>query len=141
MLFKATCTDVPMFNQTVYSKAHMDESASIGKIDEILGPVKDFMFTVTPKEGIQTGSIKENAKVYLDKNFFLPMVVFTNPRTKRISKGTRGGGRGGRGGGRGFSRGGSRGGSRGFSRGGGYSRGRGGSFGGRGRGGYSRGGY
>ena len=126
LIYKATCSDVPMFNQTVYTSKTPNDSTSLGKIDEILGPVKDFMFTVIPKDGIQTGSVKDETKIYLDKNFFLPMTTFTNPKTKRISKGR---GRG-RGRGRGMSRGSGNSRGRGFSRsfGGGSSRGRGGGF-------------
>ena len=123
LIFKASCKDMPMFNQVVYLEKNMNNTSSLGKIDEVLGPVNEFMFSVTPKEGINMENIKDGTKIYLDQNFFLPMTIFTEPnKTKRISKPSGRGGRGGSGGrggmnnGRGFSRGRGAGG-RGFTRG------------------------
>ena len=142
ILFKTVCKDMPMFNQIVYTSDQMNDANSLGRIDEILGRSNQFMLTVIPKEGIAPKSVKDSTKIYLDRNFFLPMATFTNPsRTKRVSKRGRGGRGFSRGGGRGFSRGrggysGGRGSSRGYSRGGGgggYGRGQSRSYGGRGR--------
>lgn len=150
LLFKGTQKDlVPMFNQEVYNSA--SNGQSLGKIDEILGPVAGYLFSVLPAEGIKAKSIKEGTKIYLDRNFFLPLVVFTNPQKPRGgaggARGGRGGGRGGFGGGRGGfggGRGGFSGGRGGFQGGsagrGGFGGGRGGFQGGSGgRGGYGGG--
>lgn len=136
---------------------------SIGKVDEVLGPINQLYFTIKPSEGIQATSFKPGDKFYIAGEKLLPLEKFLpkpKPPPGTVSKvEKRGGGAGGRGGagfsgrgrgaprgrggfggagrGRGgpggFSRGGGRGGSGGFSRGGGAGRGRGG-------GGFSRGG-
>ena len=143
LLYRGLQKDIiPMFNQEVYSSS--SNGQAIGRIDEILGPVSGHMFSVLPAEGIKAKSIKEGSKIYLDKAFFLPLVVFTNPQKPKFSPGSAGrGGRGGRGGspgGRGGFQG-SRGGRGGFQGGrGGFRGGRGGFQGNRGgRGGFNRG--
>ena len=137
MVYRALQPDVAMFNQTVSSSA--DGNNIIGKIDEILGPVKKYMFTVTPVEGVNPNSFKKGSKIYLDKAFVLPLNIFLNP-----PKPTGGSFRGGAGG-RGAPRGGFRGGRGGFggAPGAGGQRGgfRGGSFGGNNRGGPRGGGF
>ncbi len=147
MVYKALqTTEVPMFNQGVSSSP--DGNNIIGKVDEILGPVKNYLFTVTPAEGVNPSSFKKGSKIYLDRAFTLPMHIFVNPPKPtggfRGGAGGRGGaprGRGGFGGGRGGF-GGGRGGF-GGGRGGSFGGGRGGSFGGSGgfggRGGAPRG--
>ena len=150
LLYKGVQKDlVPMFNQEVYSSN--SNGQSIGRIDEILGPVGGYMFNVLPNEGVKAKSLKEGSKIYLDRAFFLPLVIFTNPQKPKFSPGGAGRGRGGFGGGRGGfqggrggfqgGRGGFQGGRGGFQGGrGGFQGGRGGFQGGRGgRGGYNRG--
>ncbi|KAH8592236.1 Gar1/Naf1 RNA binding region-domain-containing protein [Bisporella sp. PMI_857] len=146
-------TKIPYFNAPIY----LQNKTSIGKVDEILGPINQVYFTIKPTEGIQATSFKSGDKFYIGGDKLLPLEKFLPkpkpppgaPKPKRIggARGGRGGAvRGARGGGRGAPRGrggfsaggrGGRGGS-GFSRGGsgGFSRGgaRGGS-----RGGFSRG--
>ncbi|PQE13303.1 H ACA ribonucleo complex subunit 1 protein [Rutstroemia sp. NJR-2017a BVV2] len=133
------------------------EITSIGKVDEILGPINQVYFTIKPTEGIQATSFKTGDKFYIGGDKLLPLDKFLPkpkpppgaPKPKRAGGGARGGRggpmRGGRGGARGAPRG--RGGftPRGGRGGGGFSRGgSGGGFtprGGRGgaRGGFSRG--
>lgn len=121
---------VPRFNAFVYT----NEKAKIGKIDEILGSVKDVMFSVKPIPGVQAESLKEGDEVYISPTQMNSVQTFTNPRPRGR------GGRGGRGGGRGGDfRGGFRGGRGGDFR-GGFRGGRGGDFRG-GRGGDFRGGF
>ena len=88
MVFKALIQDVPMFNQQVYLSR--DTVSPVGRIDEILGPVKNFYFTVSPANGINIESMTAGAKLYLDKAFILPLVIFTNPQKpsgpKRMGK-------------------------------------------------------
>ncbi len=127
MVYRALQPDVVMFNQSISSSA--DGNNIIGKVDEILGQVKKYMFTVTPVEGVNPSSFKKGSKIYLDKAFILPLNIFTNP-----PKPTGGSFRGGppRGGPRGGGFRGARGGfAAGGQRGGGF---RGGSFGGNSRG-------
>lgn len=154
---------VPQFNAIMY----LENKTSVGKIDEVLGPINSVYFTIKPSEGIQATSFKSGDKFYIDSAKLLNMERFLPkpkplpgaPKVKKPSRGGaggRGGSRGGFGGfgGRGGPRGGSRGGAsrggfggRGGGRGGGgggFSRGNSGSGGfsrgGRGRGGFSRGG-
>ncbi|KAK5653590.1 hypothetical protein OQA88_8852 [Cercophora sp. LCS_1] len=145
---------IPHFNAPIY----LENKTSIGKVDEILGPLNQVYFTIKPSEGIQAGSFKPGDKFYIAGEKLLPLEKFLPkpkppPNAPKVKKprggggmrGGRGGPRGGRGGfggsrgGGSFGRGGGRGGGAprgrgGFSGSGGFSRGRGG--GGRGRGGY-----
>jgi H/ACA ribonucleoprotein complex subunit 1 len=123
----------------------MLQKTSIGKIDEVLGPINQLFFTIKPSEGIQATSFKEGDKFYIAGEKLLPLEKFLpkpKPPPGTVSKVKKRGGAGGAGGRGGFSRGGGRGAPRGrggFSRGGGgggFSRGGsrgGGGFGGRGR--------
>ena len=122
LLCKATVPKVPWFSKSV----SLEGGGEIGRIDEILGPVTQHMFSVKTNEGVNPDSIKPGTKVYMGSNFLFPMTRFTEPKPMMRGRG-RGGprGRGGfRGGFGGPSRGGFRGGSsggfrpRGFSRGG-----------------------
>ena len=126
---------------------------SIGKVDEILGPINQVYFTIKPTEGIQATSFKSGDKFFIGGDKLLPLEKFLPkpkpplgaPKPKRA--GARGGRgatmRGGHGGGRGAprGRGGFSGGSRGGSRGGGFSRGGGVGFSARGRGASRGGGF
>ncbi|KAM3083374.1 H/ACA snoRNP pseudouridylase subunit [Clarireedia jacksonii] len=164
-------TKIPYFNAPIYlenkashsklecafENAHTNTiQTSIGKVDEILGPINQVYFTIKPTEGIQATSFKTGDKFYIGGDKLLPLEKFLPkpkpppgaPKPKRAggARGGRGGPmRGGRGGAGGAPRG--RGGftPRGGRGGGGFSRGgSGGGFtprGGRGaaRGGFSRG--
>jgi H/ACA ribonucleoprotein complex subunit 1 len=148
---ESTNTKIPYFNAPIYleNKVIRDLSSqmratcitnapqtSIGKVDEILGPINQVYFTIKPTEGIQATSFKSGDKFFVGGDKLLPLEKFLPkpkpapgaPKLKRAggARGGRGGPiRGGRGGG--------------FSR--GAPRGRGGfSAGGRGGGGFSRGG-
>lgn len=142
---------VPQFNAIMY----LENKTSVGKIDEVLGPINSVYFTIKPSEGIQAASFKSGDKFYIAGEKLLPMERFLPkpkplPGAPKVKKPSRGGG--GFGGGRGAprGRGGPRGGfsgGRGAPRGGfggrGGGRGGGGGFGGRGNsgsGGFSRGG-
>ncbi|KAI0431266.1 Gar1/Naf1 RNA binding region-domain-containing protein [Xylaria sp. FL1042] len=155
---------IPQFNAQIF----LENKTSVGKVDEVLGPINQVYFTIKPSEGIQAASFKPGDKFYIGAEKVLPFERFLPkpkppPGAPKVKKPSRGGGRGGRGGPiRGGSRGGfgggfgggrggpSRGGRGGFGGGrggprggGGFSRGGGGGgFGGRGRGGggFSRGG-
>ncbi|KAJ5046444.1 uncharacterized protein L3040_003687 [Drepanopeziza brunnea f. sp. 'multigermtubi'] len=142
-------TKIPYFNAPIY----LQNKTSIGKVDEILGPINNVYFTIKCSEGIQAASFKSGDKFYIGGDKLLPLEKFlpkpkpppgaAKPKRAGGARGGRGGPmRGGRGGARGAPRGrggfsaggrGGRGGSGGFSRGGG------GGFTPRGRGGASRG--
>lgn len=120
---------IPYFNAPIY----LENKTSIGKVDEILGPLNQVYFTIKPQEGIQATSFKQGDKFYIGGDKLLPLERFLPkpkpapgaPKVKRA--GGRGGpmrGGGGRGGGRGAPRGrGGFGGGRGAPRGGGFGRG------------------
>ncbi|RKU39876.1 H/ACA snoRNP pseudouridylase subunit [Coniochaeta pulveracea] len=125
---------VPHFNAPIY----LENKTSIGKIDEVLGPINQVFFTIKPSEGIQATSFKEGDKFYIAGEKLLPLEKFLpkpKPPPGTVSKVKKRGGAGGAGGRGGFSRGGRGGAPRGR---GGFGGGRGG--GGRGGGGFSRGG-
>merc|ERR1739848_187671 len=119
LVCKCTNESVPYFNAPIF----LENKQQIGKIDEIFGPINEFMFSVKLSEGMTSTSFKKLQKFFIDPYKLLPMTRFTQPQG-------RGGGRGRGGGGRGFGRGGG-------GRGGGFRGGRGGGGGGgfRGRGG------
>ncbi|VEU20148.1 DEKNAAC100927 [Brettanomyces naardenensis] len=136
---KSTNEKVPYFNAPIY----LENKTEIGKVDEILGPVNEVLFTVKPTEGVQANSFKDGDKFYIAGDKLLPLERFlpkakefgAKPKKrgpKRVGGFQRGGFRGGRGGRGGFSRGGGRGGSRGGRGGssGGFRGGRGGGRGG-----------
>ena len=114
----------PKFNRGVY----LENKAKVGSVDEILGPVSAFYFSIKPVDGVDAKSFKEGQVLYMNPEDLLSTDRFTRPQTPR-PKGS--GGPGGRPsfqrGGPPFQRGGfnSRGGPGGFSRGGpgGFSRG------------------
>ncbi|KAK5172971.1 H/ACA snoRNP pseudouridylase subunit [Saxophila tyrrhenica] len=118
---------IPYFNAPIY----LENKTSIGKVDEILGPLNQVFFTIKPQEGIQATSFKQGDKFFIGGDKLLPLEKFLPkpkppPGAARVKKASRGGDRGGRGGRGGFTsrgrgaprgRGGppGRGGSRGFS--------------------------
>jgi len=123
MLCTATMADkVPKFNAPIY----LENKSSIGKVDEILGPINEVYFTVKPAHGMLASSFKKGDRVYIAGDMTLPLERFL-PKPKivdgQVQKRGRGGSRGGPRGGRGASRG--RGGPRGGGRGGFGDRGRG----------------
>lgn len=147
IVVKCTIEDVPYFNAPIY----LENKEAIGKVDEIMGGIRDYMVSVALNEHFTTSSFKPETKLFIDPYKLLPLQRFIpvppkldlGPKKKKPKgEGGRGGGSRGRGGGRGgFSRGG-RGGSGGNFR-GGSSGGRGsfgggrGGFRGRGRGGFN----
>ncbi|KAI1810806.1 Gar1/Naf1 RNA binding region-domain-containing protein [Poronia punctata] len=149
---------IPQFNASIF----LENKTSVGKVDEILGPINQVYFTIKPSEGIQATSFKPGDKFYIGSEKVLPFERFLPkpkppPGAPKVKKSSRGGSRGGRGGRGGPIRGGGRGGfgggrggpprgGRGGFGGSGFGGGRGGSRGGggfgrgRGGGGFSRGG-
>lgn len=125
MVCESINTKIPYFNAPIY----LENKTSIGKVDEILGPLNQVFFTIKPQEGIQATSFKAGDKFYIGGDKLLPLEKFL-PKPKpppgmKVAKRTRGapGARGARGAPRGR---------------GGFSRGRGGPPA---RGGFSRGGF
>ncbi|CAG8571615.1 2837_t:CDS:2, partial [Scutellospora calospora] len=124
MVCLSTNKKIPYFNAPIY----LENKQSIGKVDEILGPMNKVYFTVKLQEGIVATSFKLNDKVFIGEDKLLPLERFLpkppapkNKVQKKASNG-RGNFRG-----RGFGNAGFRGGNGGF-------RGGRGNFGSRGRG-------
>ncbi len=118
MVCKCTNAKVPYFNGRIF----LDNKAQIGQVDEILGPINDYMFSVKMQQGMSANSFKPSQKVYIDPQQLLPMDRFLPkpPIKKERGAGGKGKGKGGKGfGGKGF---------------GGK-----GSFGGKGKGGFGKG--
>lgn len=149
MFCESISPKVPQFNAQIF----LENKTSVGKVDEVLGPINQVFFTIKPSEGIQATSFKDGDKFYIAPEKTLPLDRFLPkpkpppgaPKPKRPS-----GGRGGAGFRGGSVRGGRgsapfRGGRGGGTRGGAPMRGGRGGFGGRGgarggSGGFSRGG-
>jgi H/ACA ribonucleoprotein complex subunit 1 len=55
---------------------YLQNKSSIGKVDEILGPINQVYFTIKPSEGIQATSFKEGDKVYIAGDKLLPLERF-----------------------------------------------------------------
>ena len=68
-------TMVPMFNSGIY----LENKTKIGKIDEILGPLTQIMFTVKLDPGVQSKEFKDGDSFYIGTEKLLPLVRFTNP--------------------------------------------------------------
>jgi H/ACA ribonucleoprotein complex subunit 1 len=118
----------PKFNRGVF----LENKAKVGTVDEILGPLNGFYFSVKPAQGVDPKSFKSGQVLYMNPEDLLSTDRFTKPQAPR-PKGApgQGGFRGGpqqrggfnnRGGSGGFN---NRGGSGGFNRGGsgGFNRG------------------
>ncbi|KAJ1610466.1 HORMA domain-containing protein [Cryptosporidium canis] len=109
---------VPYFNGRIF----LENKEEIGKVDEILGPINTYFFSIKMNNGVKAESFSTGTKVFIDPQQLLPMSRFlpkpSGPKSTKkagdaaISKKRGGlGGSPGRGGqnrgtrGRGFSRG------------------------------------
>lgn len=63
---------VPYFNGRIF----LENKEEIGKVDEILGKVTDYYFSVRLKEGILAKSFSKDTKLYIDSNQILPISRF-----------------------------------------------------------------
>src|ERR1700761_4123381 len=63
---------IPYFNAPIY----LENKTSIGKVDEILGPINQVYFTIKPQEGIQATSFKAGDKFYIGGDKLLPLEKF-----------------------------------------------------------------
>lgn len=99
MICKCTNEKVPYFNGRIF----LENKAQIGQVDEILGPINSYMFTIKMQTGMSASSFKAGQKVYIDPMQLLPMDRFLpkGPIKKERSgkgKGGKGGFSGGKGG-------------------------------------------
>lgn len=98
MVCKCTNEKIPYFNGRVF----LENKAQIGQVDEILGPINNFMFSVKMQDGMSAGSFKPSQKVYIDPQQLLPLDRFLpKPAIKKEKTGGKGKGKGGFGKGKG----------------------------------------
>lgn len=73
MLCSSTMPDkVPYFNAPIY----LQNKSTIGKVDEILGPINEVYFSVKMGEGMVASSFKKGDKVYIAGDKLLPLERF-----------------------------------------------------------------
>jgi H/ACA ribonucleoprotein complex subunit 1 len=63
---------VPYFNAPIY----LQNKSTIGKVDEILGPINEVYFSVKMGEGMVASSFKTGDKVYIGSDKLLPIERF-----------------------------------------------------------------
>jgi len=69
---------------------YLQNKSSIGKVDEILGPINQVYFTIKPSEGVQATSFKAGDKVYISGDKLLPIERFLpKPKPPPGTKGER----------------------------------------------------
>ncbi|EXJ59610.1 H/ACA ribonucleoprotein complex subunit 1 [Cladophialophora yegresii CBS 114405] len=69
MVCESINTKVPYFNAPIY----LENKTTIGKVDEILGPINQVYFTIKPQEGIQATSFKKGDKFFIGGDKLLPL--------------------------------------------------------------------
>ena len=90
MVCKCTNEKVPYFNGRIF----LENKAQIGQVDEILGPINSFMFSVKMQNGMSASSFKPNQKVYIDPQQLLPLDRFLPRALIKKEKGSGGKGKG-----------------------------------------------
>ena len=60
---------LPYFNAPIY----LENKTTIGKVDEVLGPINQVFFTIKPQEGIVATSFKSGDKFYIGGDRLLPL--------------------------------------------------------------------
>ncbi|CCA74115.1 probable nucleolar rRNA processing protein GAR1 [Serendipita indica DSM 11827] len=63
---------IPYFNAPIY----LENKSSIGKVDEILGPINEVYFSVKMAEGMVASSFRKGDKVYIGADKLLPLERF-----------------------------------------------------------------
>ncbi|KAK2198321.1 bifunctional H-ACA RNP complex subunit Gar1-Naf1 [Babesia duncani] len=73
LLIRSTLVDkVPYFNGRIF----LANKQEIGKVDEILGPINDYSFSVKLNEGFKARSFDPNSTLYIDSQQTLPISRF-----------------------------------------------------------------
>ncbi|OAP58976.1 H/ACA ribonucleoprotein complex subunit 1 [Fonsecaea erecta] len=72
MVCESVNAKIPYFNAPIY----LENKTTIGKVDEILGPINQVYFTIKPQEGIQAASFKKGDKFYIGGDKLLPLEKF-----------------------------------------------------------------
>ncbi|SBT47113.1 H/ACA ribonucleoprotein complex subunit 1, putative (GAR1) [Plasmodium ovale wallikeri] len=63
---------VPYFNGRIF----LENKEEIGKVDEILGPINEFYFSVKLKEGILAKSFSSDTQFFIDQSQTIPISKF-----------------------------------------------------------------
>lgn len=91
MVAKSVNTEkVPMFNIFAYT----EEKKKVGKIDEILGQIRNVHFSIIPENGVEPSSFAKDTKFFISTQKFSALVKFTNPPPMSGKKGGKGKGKG-----------------------------------------------
>ncbi|KAK0713851.1 H/ACA ribonucleoprotein complex, subunit Gar1/Naf1 [Lasiosphaeria miniovina] len=72
MVCESSNVKIPHFGASIY----LENKTSVGKVDEILGPINQVFFTIKPSEGIQATSFKSGDKFYIAPEKLLPLERF-----------------------------------------------------------------
>jgi len=84
MLCSSSMKDkIPYFNAPIY----LENKSTIGKIDEILGPINEVYFSIKMESGMVASSFRKGDKVYIGPDKLLPLERFL-PKQKE-AKGPR----------------------------------------------------
>ncbi|EXJ85190.1 H/ACA ribonucleoprotein complex subunit 1 [Capronia epimyces CBS 606.96] len=74
MVCESVNAKIPYFNAPIYLENKVRGlQTTIGKVDEILGPINQVYFTIKPQEGIQATSFKSGDKFYIGGDKLLPL--------------------------------------------------------------------
>ena len=83
LVCKVLGTKVHYFNGRIF----LDNKAQIGQVDEILGPINGFLFSVKMFPGMVASSLKAGTQVYIDVQQLLPLDRFLpKPPIKKSAK-------------------------------------------------------
>ncbi|KAF6219331.1 hypothetical protein HO133_005156 [Letharia lupina] len=69
MVCESVNPKLPYFNAPIY----LENKTSIGKVDEVLGPINQVFFTIKPQEGIVATSFKAGDRFYIGGDKLLPL--------------------------------------------------------------------
>eukprot|EP00163_Fabomonas_tropica_P017932 TRINITY_DN3187_c0_g1_i10.p2 TRINITY_DN3187_c0_g1~~TRINITY_DN3187_c0_g1_i10.p2 ORF type:complete len:166 (-),score=32.71 TRINITY_DN3187_c0_g1_i10:788-1285(-) len=82
MVCKSTNEKIPYFNGPIY----LENKTQVGKVEEVLGPINQVMFTIKPSTGVVATSYKEGDKFFISPDKLLPLQRFL-PQPKPIGGG------------------------------------------------------
>ncbi|MEN2495427.1 MAG: H/ACA snoRNP pseudouridylase subunit [Marteilia pararefringens] len=74
---------VPYFNASIY----LENKQPIGKVDEILGPIKSYFFSVKLEKIMKATNFEIDQILYINPMKLLPLQRFTNPQSSSAPKG------------------------------------------------------
>eukprot|EP00293_Proteomonas_sulcata_P007441 CAMPEP_0184312090 /NCGR_PEP_ID=MMETSP1049-20130417/46939_1 /TAXON_ID=77928 /ORGANISM="Proteomonas sulcata, Strain CCMP704" /LENGTH=88 /DNA_ID=CAMNT_0026627975 /DNA_START=199 /DNA_END=462 /DNA_ORIENTATION=- len=86
MVIDATIEKIPYFNAPIYK----ENKTQIGKVEEIMGPIHKYMFSMKTSDGVKAESFSKGDQVYINPQKLLPLERFTQPSAPRGGGGGRG---------------------------------------------------